>query len=38
VPSFTRPGERPDHFKMFNARCETVAEKSVFSRLLPSKR
>ena len=34
VPGFTRPGEKPDHWKMFNARAETVAEKSAFSRLL----
>ncbi|GLI65353.1 hypothetical protein VaNZ11_008902, partial [Volvox africanus] len=40
VPSFTRlgPGERPDHFRMFNARSESLMQKSVFSRLLPRKR
>ncbi len=36
MPSFTRlgPGERPDHYRTFNARCETLAEKPIFSRLL----
>ncbi|GLC67485.1 hypothetical protein PLESTF_000562500 [Pleodorina starrii] len=38
VPAFTRPGERLDHFRMFNARCESLAQKPVFSRLLPGKR
>ena len=38
VPGFTRPGEKPDHWKMFNARDETVAEKSAFSRLLRRRR
>ncbi|GIM04147.1 hypothetical protein Vretimale_8755, partial [Volvox reticuliferus] len=40
VPAFTRlgPGERPDHFRMFNARSESLTQKSVFSRLLPGKR
>ncbi|GBF99465.1 hypothetical protein Rsub_12133 [Raphidocelis subcapitata] len=37
VPFFTRE-DRPDHFKMFNARSETVASKGVFSRLLPGRR
>eukprot|EP00877_Chromochloris_zofingiensis_P004829 jgi/Chrzof1/14347/UNPLg00621.t1 len=38
VPSFTKPGEQPDHWRMFNARSETVATKSVFNRLLSSRR
>ncbi|KAA6417905.1 MAG: hypothetical protein FRX49_12138 [Trebouxia sp. A1-2] len=40
VPSFTKTActEKPDHFRMFNARSETVAEKSVFSRLLARQR
>ncbi len=40
MPSFTRlgQGEWPDHYRMFNARCEGLTEKPVFSRLLPSKR
>lgn len=38
VPSWTKKGTQPDHFRMFNARSETVGEKSVFSRLLSSKR
>ncbi|KAI8464931.1 MAG: hypothetical protein J3K34DRAFT_489601 [Monoraphidium minutum] len=38
VPSFTAAHEAPDHFRMFNARSETVAEKPVFSRLLGRRR
>ena len=38
VPSWTKKEERLDFFRMFNARCETVPEKTVFSRLLGSKR
>lgn len=38
VPSWTKMGDKPDFFRMFNARCETVPEKSVFSRLLGAKR
>lgn len=40
VPSFTKRSctEKPDHFRMFNARSETVAEKTVFSRLLHRQR
>ncbi|PNH05419.1 hypothetical protein TSOC_008321 [Tetrabaena socialis] len=40
VPSFTRleAGQRPDFYRMFNARCESLAQKSVFSRLLPRRR
>ena len=38
VPSFTPPDERPDHFRMFNARSETLAEKPAFGRLLARKR
>lgn len=38
VPSFTKPDDKPDFWKMFNARCESVAEKPSFRRLLPSKR
>ena len=34
VPAFTAAGSKPDFFRMFNARCETVMSKSVFSRLL----
>jgi putative SOS response-associated peptidase YedK len=34
VPSFTTAGAKPDFFRMFNARSESVASKSVFSRLL----
>eukprot|EP00252_Welwitschia_mirabilis_P001982 TRINITY_DN11938_c0_g1_i1.p1 TRINITY_DN11938_c0_g1~~TRINITY_DN11938_c0_g1_i1.p1 ORF type:complete len:384 (+),score=86.54 TRINITY_DN11938_c0_g1_i1:202-1353(+) len=36
VPSFTRKNEKPDHFRMFNARSESVKEKSSFRRLIPS--
>ena len=38
VPSFTRPDDRPDFFRMFNARSETLAEKPAFARLLARKR
>ncbi|WIA21091.1 hypothetical protein OEZ85_005411 [Tetradesmus obliquus] len=38
VPSFTKPGETPDHFRMFNARSESATEKPVFSRLLSRQR
>jgi putative SOS response-associated peptidase YedK len=34
VPSWTKPSEKPNHFRMFNARSETVADKGVFKRLL----
>jgi putative SOS response-associated peptidase YedK len=33
VPSFTKPDEKPNFFRMFNARAETVAQKGIFSRL-----
>lgn len=38
VPSFTGPGEKPDHFRMFNARGETLREKPAFGRLLRRRR
>eukprot|EP00884_Botryococcus_braunii_P005722 jgi/Botrbrau1/15150/Bobra.0149s0019.1 len=38
VPSFTKHGEKLDFFRMFNARCEGVAEKPIFNRLLKSHR
>lgn len=38
MPSYTRPGEKRDFYRMFNARSETVAVKSVFKRLLASHR
>lgn len=34
VPSFTKKSEQPDHFRMFNARSESVHEKASFRRLL----
>lgn len=34
MPSFTPPSAAPDHWRMFNARAEGLATKSVFSRLL----
>lgn len=36
VPSFTKKNEKPDHFRMFNARSESVREKASFRRLIPS--
>lgn len=38
VPAFTKAGEKPNFFRMFNARSETVPSKSIFSRLLTSNR
>ncbi|CAM9738687.1 unnamed protein product, partial [Hapterophycus canaliculatus] len=34
VPSFTKKGEKPDFFRMFNARSETAGEKPSFRRLV----
>ncbi|KAG0607604.1 hypothetical protein M758_8G041900 [Ceratodon purpureus] len=38
VPSFTKKSERPDFFRMFNARSESVHEKTSFRRLLAKNR
>ncbi|KAK6122203.1 hypothetical protein DH2020_044055 [Rehmannia glutinosa] len=38
IPSFTKKTEKIDHFKMFNARSETIREKASFRRLLPKNR
>jgi putative SOS response-associated peptidase YedK len=38
VPSFTKPLEKPDFWRMFNARSESIREKPSFRRLVPSKR
>ncbi|RVW88733.1 hypothetical protein CK203_043766 [Vitis vinifera] len=38
VPSFTKKSEKPDHYKMFNARSESVCEKASFRRLVPKNR
>ncbi|CAN1141997.1 Abasic site processing protein HMCES [Linum perenne] len=38
IPSFTKKTEKPDFFRMFNARSESVAEKASFRRLLPKNR
>ncbi len=39
MPSFTKPHDKAeDHFKMFNARSESVGEKASFRRLLPTRR
>ncbi|KAM0935795.1 putative SOS response associated peptidase (SRAP) [Dioscorea sansibarensis] len=38
VPSFTKKTEKPDHFRMFNARSESVKEKASFRRLMPNNR
>ncbi|OWM82933.1 uncharacterized protein LOC116189589 isoform X2 [Punica granatum] len=35
IPSFTKKTEKPDHFKMFNARSESIKEKASFRRLIP---
>lgn len=36
VPGYTKPTVKPDYFRMFNARSESVLEKPVFSRLMRS--
>lgn len=38
VPSFTKKDEKPDFWRMFNARSESVAEKPSFRRLVPTRR
>lgn len=38
IPSFTKKTEKPDHYKMFNARSESVGEKASFRRLIPNNR
>lgn len=38
IPSFTKKNEKPDFYKMFNARSESVTEKASFRRLLPKSR
>uniref|UniRef100_A0A1D2AAI6 Embryonic stem cell-specific 5-hydroxymethylcytosine-binding protein n=1 Tax=Auxenochlorella protothecoides TaxID=3075 RepID=A0A1D2AAI6_AUXPR len=38
VPSYTKPDELPDFWRMFNARSETLAEKPTFQRLLSRQR
>ncbi|XP_068666880.1 uncharacterized protein [Aristolochia californica] len=38
IPSFTKKTEKPDHFRMFNARSESIDEKASFRRLIPNRR
>jgi len=38
IPSFTKKNEKPDHYKMFNARSESIREKASFRRLIPNNR
>ncbi|CAH9119636.1 unnamed protein product [Cuscuta europaea] len=38
IPSFTKQNKKPDHYKMFNARSESIKEKASFRRLLPKNR
>lgn len=38
VPSYTKPDETPDFWRMFNARSETAAERPAFQRLLQRRR
>ncbi|KAL2336729.1 hypothetical protein Fmac_011175 [Flemingia macrophylla] len=38
IPSFTKKTEKPDHYRMFNARSESIDEKASFHRLLPKSR
>ncbi|KAL5562202.1 hypothetical protein UlMin_031949 [Ulmus minor] len=38
IPSFTKKTEKPDHYRMFNARSESISEKASFRRLIPKSR
>ncbi|KMT10072.1 hypothetical protein BVRB_5g118350 [Beta vulgaris subsp. vulgaris] len=38
IPSFTKKDEKPDYYKMFNARSESIGEKASFRRLIPKNR
>ncbi|MQL77500.1 hypothetical protein Taro_009910 [Colocasia esculenta] len=38
VPSFTKKSDKPGHYRMFNARSESIAEKASFRQLLPKNR
>ncbi|KAG5185249.1 DUF159-domain-containing protein, partial [Tribonema minus] len=38
VPSFSKPEDKPNFFRMFNARSETVNSKSIFKRLMAKRR
>ncbi|KAK8933202.1 hypothetical protein KSP39_PZI015869 [Platanthera zijinensis] len=38
VPSFTKKTDKPDHYRMFNARSESLKEKPSFRRLIPNNR
>ncbi|KAK7256160.1 hypothetical protein RIF29_29596 [Crotalaria pallida] len=38
IPSFTKKTDKPDHYKMFNARAESIDEKASFRRLIPKNR
>ncbi|XP_074284163.1 uncharacterized protein LOC141608716 [Silene latifolia] len=38
VSSFTKKDEKPDHYRMFNARSESIGEKPSFRRLIPKNR
>ncbi|XP_059626266.1 uncharacterized protein LOC132269191 isoform X2 [Cornus florida] len=38
IPTFTKKNEKPDHYKMFNARSESICEKASFRRLVPNNR
>ncbi|GAB2226336.1 hypothetical protein Droror1_Dr00022138 [Drosera rotundifolia] len=38
VPSFCKKDEKPDHYRMFNARSESIREKASFRRLVPKNR
>ncbi|CAK9140871.1 unnamed protein product [Ilex paraguariensis] len=38
IPSFTKKTDKPDHYKMFNARTESICEKPSFRRLVPKNR
>jgi putative SOS response-associated peptidase YedK len=38
IPSFTKKTEKPDHYRMFNARSESISEKASFRRLIPNSR
>ncbi|KAH9612955.1 hypothetical protein KSS87_003586 [Heliosperma pusillum] len=38
IPSFAKKDDKPDHYRMFNARSESIGDKASFRRLIPKNR
>lgn len=38
IPSFTKPTDKPNYYKMFNACSESIHERPSFRRLIPTRR